>query len=275
MLVSSIPYLTAVDLFSANYLANNPTPDHVKKQLAMENPESAGQSPVALESKNKLKRKSFEDEMVVGDTMAEGHSESKRIRGLKSFLISSEEAEKLNQLGRDNPFVQLLNDENLYHQVILLMTLEAETRDVKKPADSDEPAVSLAIGEGFKWRDYPQLEQILYDKMGSYYSISVTSRQSKLQQQFNNQMVASIREAGAASGWSFVPEFTDKKLRDRIRCFYKTHLQNAKKRLATMQKHPTSAINQSQLRVWIREAQEQMNFAELDPPGGDGDTSEM
>eukprot|EP00977_Amphora_coffeiformis_P013688 scaffold3648_cov149-Amphora_coffeaeformis.AAC.2 len=189
-------------LGAANYLATNPTPDHVKKQLARKSMGSVVESTDTQESKSKLKRKSMGDESVGNETTVEGQSEHKRVRGLKPFLISSEEAEKLNQLGENNPFVQLLNDEELYHQVILLMTLEAETKEVKRQSESDEP-VSSEIGEGFKWRDYPQLEQMLYDKMGPYYSISVTSRQSKQQQQFNNQMVASIREAAAASGCSF------------------------------------------------------------------------
>jgi len=278
-------------MFSAKYLANHPTPDNVKKQLARKSMGSLAEAkdeqesntrknmgsliePIYVqESRNKLKRKSIGDESVDSDTCLEGQSEHKRVRGLKPFLISTEEAEKLSKLGENNPFVQLLNDEDLYHQVILLMTLEAETKDLKKPTDPQDP-ISRVIGEGFKWRDYPQLEQILYDKMVQYYSISVSSRQSKQQQQFNNQMVASIRKAATASGCSFVHDFTDKKLRDRIRCFYKTHLQNAKKRLATMQKHPTSVINCSQVRLWIREAQQQMNFPELHLPARKSSTSE-
>ena len=202
-----------------------------------------------------MKRKS-EDTEAIAKSMTELHRQPKRVRGLKPFLISNEEAAKLNELGEDNPFVQLLNDEALYHQVILLMTLEAD-KETKKPSDTDGP-VSSVIGEGFYWRDYPELEKILYDNMEPYYNMSVTSRQSRLQQQFNNRMVASIRKTAISHGYSFDPEFNDKRLRDRMRCFYKTHLQNAKKRLATMQKHPSSIINQSQLKMWITAAKKQL-----------------
>lgn len=212
---------------------------------------------------NLMKRKSHDNvEDVNAENLLSNQRQPKRIRGLKPFFISDEEAEKLNELGEDNPFVQLLNDEALYHQVILLMTLEADTKEAKKASEDDGP-VSLVISEGFYWRDYPELEQILYDNMESYYNMSVTSRQSRLQQQFNNRMVASIREAAISHGYSFDPTLNDKRIRDRMRCFYKTHLQNAKKRLATMQKHPTSLLNQSQLRIWIAAAKEQaLNFTE-------------
>lgn len=223
-------------------------------------------------SENSLKRKSNEAEAIPSWT--ETRPQPKRVRGLKPFLISSEQAEKLNELGPDNPFVQLLNDEDLYHHVILLMTLEAESKDMKRPDDSIEP-VSPVIGEGFFWRDYPELESILYENMDSYYSISVTSRQSRVQQQFNNHMVASIRAAATESGYSFDPAFNDKRLRDRIRCFYKTHLQNAKKRLATMQKHPNSIMNQSQLRIWIGAALEQMKTVQVQEENDHHETNEM
>ena len=268
-------------MFPANYLANNPTPDHVKKQLELKEAAAASSDTTEEElckslverkssdsteedlCKALLKRKSQDDEMASGTATENQQRHPKRVRGLKPFLISSEEAAKLNELGEENPFVQLLNDEALYHQVILLMTLEADSKDTRKPSETEGP-ISSVIGEGFYWRDYPELEKILYDNMEAYYNMSLTSRQSRLQQHFNNRMVASIRETAISHGYSFSPNFNDKRLRDRMRCFYKTHLQNAKKRLATMQKHPNSILNQSQLRLWISGAKEQLSkYTEL------------
>ena len=107
-------------------------------------------------------------------------------------------------------------------------------------------------GPGFFWRDYPPMEQVLYENMADYYDVSAGQRQSKLQQSFTRRLLDKVRQVAETNGWTFSGALGDKVLRDRIRCFYKTHLQNAKKRLVTLQKHPDSSDHRSALRVYVR-----------------------
>jgi len=158
-----------------------------------------------------------------------------------------------SDLALGNPFLEILQDPELHHLVVLQMALQREPSNKEIPFEP--PSV---IPEGFFWRDYPVLEQVLFDNMEEYYHISSLNRQSKFQQAFNNKLVGIVKQSASDNGLSFDQKsFDDKKLRDRVRCFFKTHLQNAKKRLATLQKHPESEEHQKQLTKYIRCAKEQ------------------
>lgn len=175
----------------------------------------------------------------------------------KSEEIDSEEV---------NPFDELAADEELERLVVLQMAMQRHQicgltghdddinglcREESEEVSPKRP-VSNVISEGFFWREYPSCEQVLYKHMERYYEVSAIQRNYKVQQSFNNVLVQEVRAAAEEAAFTFEESFDDKKLRDRIRCFYKTHLQNAKKRLATLQKHPDSLENRCLVAVYIR-----------------------
>jgi hypothetical protein len=107
------------------------------------------------------------------------------------------------------------------------------------------PGRGHVLPDGFFWARYPPLENILKKHMAENYRLSMEMCQSVDQQSFNNRLVQEVMAEAESRSWTFDPQsFGDLKiLRDRIRCYYKTHIQNAKKRLKTMLRNPTKRSN--------------------------------
>jgi hypothetical protein len=128
----------------------------------------------------------------------------------------------------------------------LLLSMVFVRTNPRTPPSTWPPKGSI-IPEGFFWATYPPLETTLKRHMRRYYDLSVKKCQSKEQQAFNNDMVRVVRGEASKFGWAFSTKFTDKGLRDRVRCYFKTHIQNAKKRLRTMLMNPTKRANTNAL----------------------------
>lgn len=135
---------------------------------------------------------------------------------------------------------QTITDPEMAKKLLLSMAL---VRENPRSVPSVLPPRGSVVPEGFFWAHYPPLEAVLKKHMAEYYDLSTTRCQSAEQQSFNNDLVVLVRDVAKEQGWKFHQTFSDKGLRDRIRCYYKTHIQNAKKRLRTMVRNPTKRAN--------------------------------
>lgn len=176
-------------------------------------------------------------------------SKSKKSSPTKSLSLKktkkqkeAEQVEVNNNATRAAEMVaELRVNRSVEKQLLLSMAL---ARENPRSAPAKNPPRGQTIELGFYWAQYPPLEKILRAHMEEYYELSITKCQSRAQQSFNNKLVALVTTEARKHGWSFDPAvFDEKKVRDRVRCFFKTHIQNAKKRLKTMIKNPTKKAN--------------------------------
>ena len=206
-----------------------------------------------------------------------GGSAAKRPRKTASTAQKQAERTKVQNMAQRAASLaeQTVSNPDMAKKLLLSMAL---VRENPRTAPATWPPRGSVIPEGFFWAHYPPLEggEYIFDRprwecnfaivitnlyfvpvnhgtrcpavlkqhMAEYYDLSTTKCQSAQQQAFNNDLVVLIRDAVAAQGWVLEKSFEcDKVLRDRIRCYYKTHIQNAKKRLRTMVRNPTKRAN--------------------------------
>jgi hypothetical protein len=136
---------------------------------------------------------------------------------------------------------QMKKNKAIEKQFLLQM---AQRRENPRAGPATLPKPGSVINLGFYWGQYPPLEKILRNHMEEYYELSVNKCQSRAQQEFNNRLVSFVELEAKTYGWTFNKDhFGAKKIRDRVRCFFKTHIQNAKKRMNTMIHNPLKKAN--------------------------------
>lgn len=118
---------------------------------------------------------------------------------------------------------QALERPRVGKQLLLSMAL---VRTNPRTPPSCYPAHGTVLTDRFHWAAFPPLDMILRKNMKRYYELSTNKCQSRDQQEFNNELVSSVKTEAQKYGWEFDDKaFDDKKIRDRIRCFYKVRLQ--------------------------------------------------
>lgn len=158
-------------------------------------------------------------------------------------LFKNVENDQAQNIARRAAFLveQMKKNKSIEKQFLLQM---AQRRENPRAGPATFPKSGSVIELGFYWGQYPPLEKILRNHMEEYYELSVNKCQSRAQQEFNNKLVSLVVHEAHEYGWTFNKDnFDPKKIRDRVRCFFKTHIQNAKKRMNTMIHNPLKKAN--------------------------------
>ncbi|KAL3938587.1 MAG: hypothetical protein SGBAC_006528 [Bacillariaceae sp.] len=103
---------------------------------------------------------------------------------------------------------------------------------------------------------------VLQEHMEEYYNLSTKHTQLPRQLDFNGRLEELVQEAVKRHGWTFHHScFSDRYLRTRIRCYYKSHIQNSKKRIMNLIANPTKAVNIKRLNQLSALIQSEQNQA--------------
>jgi len=88
--------------------------------------------------------------------------------------------------------------------------------------------VRATLRKKFSWKLYPELEEYLISNQDEYFEYSSKNYTAE-QRKYNNNLTRGLLDLAAEEGYVF-EEFTFSMVRDRIRCYYKSHSQSAKKK---------------------------------------------
>lgn len=102
----------------------------------------------------------------------------------------------------------------------------------------------------FSWKHYPELERFLISHRDDYLEHSSKNYTAE-QKQYNNWLTERLLAVAEQNNYIFDPEdFNFVSIRDRIRCYYKSYVQTARKRgmelpgKAHIKKHrPTNSLD--------------------------------
>ncbi|CAB9501474.1 expressed unknown protein [Seminavis robusta] len=103
-------------------------------------------------------------------------------------------------------------------------------RSLKPVAVPKGKTLKTILRKKFSWKNYPELEAFLITNREEYLRHSALNYTVQ-QKQYNNRLTERLLELAAEHGYVFDDvEFSFVTVRDRIRCYFKSYVQSAKKR---------------------------------------------
>lgn len=111
---------------------------------------------------------------------------------------------------------------------LLLHKYGKRKRDTYVGLETETGSVRATLRKKFSWKQYPELEEYLIVNQDEYFEYSSKNYTAE-QRKYNNGLTRGLLELASKEGYVF-EDFTFSMVRDRIRCYYKSHSQSAKKK---------------------------------------------